>query len=297
MDQKKYEIMRDRPGYISALDFGGLGPNTLYVLKNYGVNTDEVDSDEKADLLANRYRERMICNDAYNADKICGCIIMNGGLEYKINGKCTSEYLWEDKNILTFLAVSNNPLPAENGVRLMHPIYDLEGLLDAAEKHGVFGTKAYTDILDYDEKGMRELMDQQVFIGKQAVRHGLVPIMEPCVAINNPRKAECEEYLHGLLKEAIEKFSPDEKIMFKLTLPEQDDLYADIMEDERVVRVVGLSGGYSQKEACERLSRNHGMAASFARAFMEGLKIYFTDEEFDRKLSENINNIFEASIT
>lgn len=289
-------IMRDRPGYITALDFGGLAPNTVFVLKNYGINSSDVDSDEKADLLANRYRERILTNDAYNADKICGCIVMEGALDYEINGKCTPEYLWEEKNILTFLAVSNNPLPVENGVRLMHPIYNLEGLLEAAAKHHVFGTKAYTDILEYNEKGIRELVDQQVFVGKQAVRYGLVPILEPCVAIDNPEKAKTEQFLHDLLKEAINRFSPEDRIIFKLTLPEQDDLYEDLLEDPRVVRIVGLSGGYTQKESCERLARNHKMVASFARAFMEDLKIYMTKEEFDEKLAQNIENIFQASI-
>ena len=83
--------------------------------------------------------------------------------------------------------------------------------------------------------------------------------------------------------------------MFKLSLPTEDNFYSELIEDPHVVRVVVLSGGYTQAEANEKLARNQGIIASFSRALTEGLTANQTDEEFNAILSKSIQNIYEAS--
>jgi fructose-bisphosphate aldolase class I len=85
--------------------------------------------------------------------------------------------------------------------------------------------------------------------------------------------------------------------MLKLTLPEQDDFYVDCVRHPNVVRVVALSGGYTQAEANDRLRRNHGIVASFSRALVEGLTAQQSDSEFNAMLDASIQRIYEASST
>jgi fructose-bisphosphate aldolase class I len=85
--------------------------------------------------------------------------------------------------------------------------------------------------------------------------------------------------------------------MLKLTLPEHDDFYLELVQHPSVVRVVALSGGYSRDEANARLSRQQGVVASFSRALTEGLSAQQTDAEFDATLDASIAGIFAASRT
>ena len=84
--------------------------------------------------------------------------------------------------------------------------------------------------------------------------------------------------------------------MFKFTIPSRDNFYEELMKDSRVVRIVALSGGYPMEEACEKLSHNHGMIASFSRALLESLRVDDKEEEFDQKLATAIDKIYQASI-
>jgi fructose-bisphosphate aldolase class I len=129
------------------------------------------------------------------------------------------------------------------------------------------------------------------------VAAGLVPIIEPEVDIHCPDKAKAETLLRDELLRHLDALDDGDLVMLKLTLPEQDDLYADCIAHENIARVVALSGGYSRDEANARLARNHGMVASFSRALSEGLSASQTDAEFNAMLDASIESIFRASKT
>jgi fructose-bisphosphate aldolase class I len=145
--------------------------------------------------------------------------------------------------------------------------------------------------------GIAANVAQQFEIGRRIVAAGLVPIIEPEVNINCPEKAAAEDMLHAEIMKHLNSLGADELVMLKLTLPEQDNLYADCIAHPNVVRVVALSGGYSREEANERLTRQNGMVASFSRALSEGLSAQQSDEEFNATLDASIQSIYEASGT
>jgi fructose-bisphosphate aldolase class I len=68
-----------------------------------------------------------------------------------------------------------------------------------------------------------------------------------------------------------------------------------LINHPRVLRVVALSGGFSRGDACRELAKNPGMIASFSRALLEDLRQDTSEEDFDRSLSEAIDEIYEAS--
>ena len=124
-----------------------------------------------------------------------------------------------------------------------------------------------------------------------------MPIVEPEVDIHCPEKAKAEQLLKAAILEKLNELPAGQWVMLKLTLPEQDDLYAECVRHSNVVRVVALSGGYTRAEANDRLRRNHGVVASFSRALVEGLSAQQSDAEFNALLDKSIQSIFEASNT
>ena len=84
--------------------------------------------------------------------------------------------------------------------------------------------------------------------------------------------------------------------MLKLTLPEAANQYKQLVEHDRVVRVVALSGGYNRDEANARLAKNTGVIASFSRALTEGLSAKQDDAAFRAQLASTIDSIYQASI-
>jgi fructose-bisphosphate aldolase class I len=147
-----------------------------------------------------------------------------------------------------------------------------------------------------DQKGIDAVVAQQFAVGSQILGHGLMPILEPEVDIKSPQKAEAEALLRAGLLAGLEALPADQQVMFKLTLPEEDGFYSELVAHPKVLRVVALSGGYSREEANDRLARNPGVIASFSRALTEGLSVQQSDEEFDAALDTAIKGIFEASI-
>ncbi|HET9600742.1 MAG TPA: hypothetical protein VFP08_04095, partial [Acidimicrobiales bacterium] len=125
----------------------------------------------------------------------------------------------------------------------------------------------------------------------------LVPIVEPEIDIHSPQKAEAEDLLKTAIQAQLDQLTAEQRVMLKLTLPERDDFYADLVDHPNILRVAALSGGYSREEADARLSRNHGMIASFSRALTESLTAQQSDAEFDAALDASIASIFAASIT
>ena len=283
MNEEKLEIMKNRNGFIAALDqSGGSSGKTL---KLYGINEDEYSSDEEMFDLIHAMRTRVMKSKEFTSDKIVGVILFEQTMNRKIDDKYTSEYLW-DKNILSFLKVDKGLEELKDGVQLMKDIPGLEDTLDVAIERGIFGTKMRSVIKEANEEGIKKIVKQQFDIAKIIAGKGLVPIIEPEVDINAPDKEKCEEILRSEVMKELAALPDDTKVMFKFTIPSVDNYYKEVMEDKHVVKVVALSGGYEREDACERLARNKGMIASFSRALLEGLKVSDTEEEFDKKLAD-----------
>ena len=226
---------------------------------------------------------------------ILGAILFEDTMNREIDGVPTTEYLWKEKGVVPILKVDKGLEPEKDGVKLMKPMPNLPALLDAAIDNGVFGTKMRSVIEVADLSGIKQIVDQQFEFAYHIMRKGLVPILEPEVNIKSPEKAECEAMLRACLMENLKQLRNDQKLMFKLTLPDVDDLYENITQHPNVVRVVALSGGYSRAEANEILARQHGMVASFSRALTEGLRDDLTQDDFNAHLDASIQSIYIAS--
>lgn len=295
MNYTQLERMHTGAGFIAALDQSG--GSTPKALKAYGVEEGAWKTEDEMFDLVHEMRTRIIKAPSFTAEKILAAILFEKTMDRKIDDLYTGDYLWDVKGVVPILKIDKGLEDEQDHVRRMKPIPGLDATLDHAHKdRHIFGTKERSVILDYDEKGIRDIVDQQFEIGETVWSHGMVPILEPEVDIHSPHKAECEKLLNELLLEKTRALK-DEKFMFKVSIPTQDDLYAELMEDPHTVRVVALSGGYSQKEACERLTRNHGMIASFSRAFAQDLRKGQTDAEFDENVRKAADLIYAASIT
>jgi len=287
--------VRSSHGFIAALDQSG--GSTPKALKVYGVEEDEYNGDEEMFTKVHEMRTRIMTNSAFTGERILGAILFENTMDRTVMGKPTSQYLWEEKNVVPFLKVDKGLADEANGVQLMKPMPDLDALLDRAKAAGIFGTKMRSNINSANAEGIKAVVAQQFEVGKQICAHGLVPIIEPEVNINATDKAECEALLRDALLAELETLSADELVMFKLTLPETANHYADCQAHANVVKVVALSGGYSRDEANRRLSENTGMVASFSRALSQGLNAKQTDAEFTTMLDESIESIYQASLT
>ena len=293
MNEKMLEIMKSQKGFIAALDQSG--GSSAKTLRLYGIEEDSYNGEDEMFDLIHEMRTRVMKSKEFTSEKIVGVILFEQTMNRKIDDKYTSDYLW-DKNILSFLKVDKGLAELNNGVQLMKDIPNLEDTLKVAVERGIFGTKMRSVIKEANEKGIKEIVKQQFDIAKTIASFGLVPIIEPEVDINAEDKEKCEELLKKQVMEELSKLSEDTKVMFKFTIPTVDNYYEDVINDKHVVKVVALSGGYERVDACNRLSRNKGMIASFSRALLEGLKVSDTDEEFDKKLAESIDLIYKASI-
>lgn len=295
MNQQHFDKVRSRQGFIAALDqSGGSSPKALAA---YGVGEDEYGNDQEMFDRIHEMRTRIITSPAFNGDKVLGAILFEDTMNRQIEGRGTAEYLWNVKHVVPFLKIDQGLADEADGVQLMKPIRDLDTLLALAVGKGVFGTKMRSVIKVADETGIDAIADQQFAVGRRIVAAGLVPILEPEVDIHSETKAEAERLLHDALRTRLDDLPDSDIVMLKLTLPEQDDLYADLVAHPNVLTVVALSGGYSRDEANERLARNHGVIASFSRALSESLTAGQSADEFDAALTEAIDSIHRASIT
>ena len=293
MDEQQLNKIKNDPGFIAALDQSG--GSTPKALKLYGIEESEYSGEDEMFDLIHQMRTRIITNPAFNGDRIVGAILFEQTMDRQIEGKGTAEYLWQDKGVVPFLKVDKGLADEADGTQVMKPMPDLDALLERAKGHGVFGTKMRSVIKVANEAGVTANVAQQFEIGKQILGHGLVPIIEPEVDINSPSKSEAEKLLKGRILAELD--SVDDPIMLKLTLPEEDGFYTELVEHPKVLRVVALSGGYSREEANARLARNPGVIASFSRAFTEGLSAQQSDEDYTATLDASIQSIFEASRT
>ena len=294
MDNKKLEVVKTRTGFIAALDQSG--GSSAKTLEKYGIKKDEYQTEEEMFDLIHQMRTRVITSDVFNDNHILGTILFYKTMMGKIEGEYSADYLWNKKNIVSFLKVDKGLEEEENGVKLMKTIPDLENQLDEANEKHVFGTKMRSVIYEANEKGIEDIVNQQFEFAKVICNKGLVPIIEPEVDINSKDKEKCEEILHEKIKEKLNNWKLEDKIMFKFTIPTKANLYEDLYNYEAVIRVVALSGGYDIDKACELLSKNNKMIASFSRALLVNLNVNQTKEEFDRELDNAITKIYNASI-
>lgn len=294
MNNEMLQQMRTGKGFIAALDQSG--GSTPKALKLYGL--DETTYSNEAEMFDRMHemRSRLIKSPSFNGNRVIGAILFEMTMERTIDGLGSAEYLWQKKRVVPFLKVDNGLADEANDVQLMKPIPELQTRIAAANKHGVFGTKMRSVINNANPSGVEAVVKQQFEIGKEIIAGGLVPIIEPEVNIKSPQKAEAEDLLKTLLIEYANKLNPDQNIMLKLSLPTVPNLYKELVDHPRIVRVVALSGGYSRDDANKYLAQNTGVIASFSRALAEGLTAQQSDTEFDRALDTAIQSIYEASI-
>ncbi|MCI2178291.1 MAG: fructose bisphosphate aldolase [Ancrocorticia sp.] len=289
------EKMGHGKGFIAALDQSG--GSTPRALKLYGVDENRYHNDTEMFDLVHAMRSRIVLSPAFTGDRILGAILFEKTMDRTFDGVPAADFLWEHKNVVPFLKVDKGLSDPENGVRLMKPFGDLDGLLERAKKAHIFGTKMRSVIQSANRDGIAAIVAQQFEKGHQIASAGLVPILEPEVDIHAPDKEQAEEILLDEILKRLTTETFDMPIMFKVSIPTKDDFYASLMQHPAVLRVVALSGGYSRDEANERLTRNHGLIASFSRALTEGLTEQMSDEEFNKKLAASIDSIYTASLT
>lgn len=293
--EKQLQKMSAGKGFIAALDQSG--GSTPKALRLYGVGEDAWSSEQGMFDVVHQMRTRIITSPEFNGERILGAILFENTMDREIEGVPTAEYLWNTKHVVPFLKVDKGLADEKDGVQVMKPMPDLDALLDRARANGVFGTKMRSVIKQASPSGIRAVVKQQFEFARRIIAAGLVPIVEPEVDIHCPDKAKAETLLKAEITKELDALGPDQRVMLKLTLPEQDGFYADLIAHPRVVRVVALSGGYSREEANARLARQKDMVASFSRALTEGLSKQQTDEEFNAMLDGSVQSIYEASCT
>jgi fructose-bisphosphate aldolase class I len=293
--KEQLETMRAHPGFIAALDQSG--GSTPHALRAYGIKDDAWSTEEQMFAIVHQMRTRIITSPAFTGDRIVGAILFENTIDRDIAGQPTADYLWNVKRVVPFLKVDKGLAAESRGVQLMRPMPDLAALLDKANAKRVFGTKMRSFIKQADGAGIKDIVTQQFDAARQIIAAGLVPIVEPEVDIQCREKAKAEDLLKAAIVEELDGMPVGQLVMLKLTLPEKDDLYAQLISHPNVVRVVALSGGYTQAEGNRRLRRNHGIVASFSRALVEGLSAQQSDAEFNARLGASIQSIFEASTT
>ena len=295
MNNEMYEIMKDKRGFIAALDqSGGSSSKTL---KAYGIEESEYNSEEEMFNLIHEMRKRVFTSKSFTNEHIIGAILFEKTMLSKVNDEFTADYLWNEKKIVSFLKVDKGLAEETNGVKLMKEIPNLAEELQEAREKNVFGTKMRSVIYEANEEGIKAVVAQQFEFAKIICDAGLVPIIEPEVDIHAPEKEKCEEILKAEVKAQLDKWNQNDKIMFKFTIPTVANHYLDLYDYECVVRIVALSGGYDIEEAVTLLAQNNKMIASFSRALLQNLNVHQTQEEFDEKLNDVIVKIYNASIT
>lgn len=294
MNREQFDRMKNCKGFIAALDQSG--GSTPKALLNYGVTEDKYSNDEEMFNLVHEMRKRIITNEAFTSDRILAAILFKVTMNSKVGDKYTGDYLWEEKGIVPILKIDEGLDEEKDGAQLMKPFKHLDELLENAKERNIFGTKMRSVVKELNEESIKKVVDQQFDYAKKISNAGFVPIIEPEVDIHAKDKAEIEEVLKKYLVEELKKLDKDTYVMFKLTLPEKENLYEDLYDFDQTVRVVALSGGYSREEANEKLRKNRGVIASYSRALTEGLNVNQTDEEFTKMLDDSIEKNYSASV-
>ena len=294
MQQNQLEKIKNGKGFIAALDQSG--GSTPKALAAYGISEDAYSGEDEMFDLVHEMRTRIIISPAFDSDQILGAILFEQTMDRKIESMYTGDYLAEKKGIVPFLKVDKGLAEESNGVQLMKPINDLDETLKRANERNIFGTKMRSVIKEANPEGIKAAVDQQFEIGKKIIDAGLMPIIEPEVDINSPEKEKCEALLKADILSHLNSLPDNENVMLKLTIPTEKNLYKELIDHPKVVRVVALSGGYSTDVANEKLKANDGLIASFSRALSQDLNVNQTDEEFNDTLAKAVATIYEASV-
>jgi len=293
LNNEQLRTMKTRPGFVAALDQSG--GSTPKALAAYGIPPGSWSNDDQMFVLVHQMRTRVMTSPAFDGDRIIGAILFEDTMDRDVNGKPSADYLWEVKRVVPFLKVDKGLAEEKNGVQLMKPIPSVAALLNKAKSSRIFGTKMRSLVHQANADGIREIVAQQFELASPIIAAGLVPIIEPEVSIKSPEKAQAEELLKAGILEKLNQLAADELVFLKLTLPEKDDFYSELVAHPNVIRVLALSGGYSREEADDRLRRNRGVIASFSRALLDGLSARQSNSEFDAVLDNAIESIFQAS--
>lgn len=294
MNNKQFEQMKNKKGFIAALDQSG--GSTPRALKNYGIAETEYKNDEEMFDLVHKMRSRVITSPYFTGEKILAAILFEQTMDREIEGKLSGDYLYEVKNIVPFVKVDKGLAEIKDGVQIMKPMPELDKLLKRAVERKMFGTKMRSFIKEANVDGIKRIIDQQFEIGLKIFDAGLIPILEPEIDIKSPTKKEAEAILKEEVLKHLNELPENVKLMFKFSIPTVDNFYKEIIEHENTLRVVALSGGYETDDANERLARNHGLIASYSRALLEGLNANQSDAEFNETLKTTIEKTYEASI-
>jgi fructose-bisphosphate aldolase, class I len=293
LNEQQLKQMKTHPGFIAALDQSG--GSTPGALRLYGIKEGAWSNEDEMFAIVHQMRTRMITSPSFTGERIIGAILFENTMDRDIEGQPTADYLWNVKRVVPFLKVDKGLATENDGVQLMKPMPGLTALLEKARAKRIFGTKMRSVIKQASEAGIKDIVKQQFELAAQIIAAELIPIVEPEVDIHCPEKTKAETLLKAAILEKLDQLPAGQLVMLKLTLPEQDNFYADFVKHPKVLRVVALSGGYSREEANNRLRRNHGVIASFSRALAEGLSAQQSDAEFNTTLDKSIQSIFKAS--
>src|SRR5882757_4634469 len=293
--EQQQRKIKTQPGFLAALDQSG--GSTPKALTAYGHKESDWSNDEQMFALVHQMRARIITSPSFNGDRILGAILFEGTMDRDIEGQSTADYLWNKKRVVPFLKVDKGLADERDGVHLMKPMPGLPALLNKANAKRIFGTKMRSVINQANAAGIKAVVRQQFEVAAQILAAGLMPIIEPEVDIHCPDKAKAEDMLKSSIHDSLNKLPAGQTVMIKVTIPDKDDLYLDLIKHPKVLKVVALSGGYPREDGNDRLRRNHGMIASFSRALLDGLSANQSDDEFNAALDGYIQSIYEASIT
>jgi fructose-bisphosphate aldolase, class I len=295
LNEQQLQKMKSHPGFIAALDqSGGSTPKALAL---YGIKEGAWSNEDEMFAIVHQMRSRMITSPSFTGERLIGAILFENTMDREIEGQPTADYLWNVKRVVPFLKVDKGLGAEKDGVQAMKPIPALAALLQKAKSKRIFGTKMRSVIKQANAAGIKDVVNQQFELAAQIIGAGLMPIVEPEIDIHCPEKSKAEGLLKAAILEKLNQLPAGQAVMLKLTLPEHDDFYAELVKQPKVLRVVALSGGYSREEANNRLRRNHGIVASFSRALAEGLSAQQSAAEFNATLDKSIQSIFEASKT
>lgn len=294
MNDLQLKRMKEEKGFIAALDQSG--GSTAKALELYGISKDTYAGDEEMFQLVHEMRSRIMESTVFTKERILAAILFEKTMDLKVAGQYSADYLWDKKEIIPILKVDNGLMDLENGVQLMKSIPKLTELLIRAKEKNIFGTKMRSVIKEVNEIGIKAIVEQQFEIGKTIIEAGFIPIIEPEVDIHTVNKDKAEEILKKELLEQLNKLDKDSLVMLKLTIPNIDNFYEELINHPNIVRVVALSGGYTREDANEKLRRNKKLIASFSRALTEGLSVDQNDDDFNLLLNQSIESIYEASV-
>lgn len=295
LKEQQQRKIKTQAGFLAALDQSG--GSTPKALMNYGLKADAWKNDEEMFTRVHEMRTRFILSPSFSGDRILGAILFEGTMDRDVAGQHSADYLWNVKRVVPFVKVDKGLVDEKDGVQVMKPMPELGKLLDRANTKNIYGTKMRSVILQANAAGIKAVVDQQFEVAGQILAAGLMPIIEPEVDIHCPEKAKAEEMLKSSLLASLNTLPSGQVVMLKVTIPDKDDFYLDLVKHPKVLKVVALSGGYPRDDGNNRLRRNHGMIASFSRALLDGLTANQSDAEFDAALDGYIQSIYEASLT